>query len=63
MRAVIAGPLTAVGGFHRKAAVFKPSIPVVEVPKLLGKGTGVNSAATAVSSGLPRVLFVADRVS
>src|SRR6266404_9637186 len=53
MRALIAGPLTAVGGFQRNVAVFKPSPEV----NLFGSGMGVRSVATAVSSGLLAVLL------
>ena len=55
----MAGPLTAVGGFHRKPPVFSPSPEV----KLLGKGKGVRIEATAESTGRPAVLFAADRLS
>src|SRR5712691_251773 len=48
MRAAMAGPLTAVGGFHRNAPVFRPSPD----EKLLGSGNGLMIAATAASSGL-----------
>src|SRR2546425_13128413 len=55
MRALIAGPRTAVGGLHENEAVFKPS-PTVE--KLFGLGYAVNSEATVESSALPAVLLV-----
>src|SRR2546422_6107383 len=54
MRALIAGPRTAVGGLHANVAVFKPS-PVT--PKLFGSGIGLRIAATVASSVLPAVLF------
>src|SRR5207244_10446859 len=53
MRALIAGPRTAVGGFHKKAAVFRPS----PEPKLFGNGTGVRADATMESKVLPAMLF------
>src|SRR2546421_11375081 len=53
MRAAMAGPLTAVGGFHRNAPVFRPSPD----EKLLGSGNGLMIAATPESSGLPAVLL------
>src|SRR6266581_6133421 len=62
MRAAIAGPLTAVGGFHKKAAVFRPSPEL----KLFGKGNGLISVPTAVSRVRPPMLFtlvVAERMS
>ena len=55
MRALIAGPRTAVGGLHENEAVFKPS-PTAE--KLFGLGYAVNSEATVESSDLPAVLLV-----
>src|SRR2546421_7187007 len=55
MRALIAGPRTAVGGLHENEAVFKPS-PTAE--KLFGLGYAVNSEATVESSALPAVLLV-----
>src|SRR5260370_12518695 len=63
MRALIAGPLTAVGGFHKKAAVFRPSIPVAAVEKLFGRGIGLRIAAMVESSVRPAVLFDALRMS
>src|SRR5258708_31812788 len=62
MRAAIAGPLTAVGGFHKKAAVFRPSPEL----KLFGKGNGLVSAPTAASRVRPPMLFrlvVTERMS
>src|SRR5437764_9262739 len=59
MRALIAGPLTAVGGFQRNVAVFKPSPEV----NLFGNGIGVKSVAMAESSGRPDKLFAANRLS
>src|SRR5438132_12422490 len=55
MRALIAGPRTAVGGLHENEAVFKPS-PTFE--KLFGIGYAVNSEATVESSALAAVLLV-----
>src|SRR6266567_3478968 len=55
MRALIAGPRTAVGGFQRKLAVFKPS-PAAE--KLFGVGIGESNDATVASSVFPVVLLV-----
>src|SRR6266481_1131269 len=59
MRALIAGPLTAVGGFQRNVAVFKPSPEV----NLFGSGIGVRSVAMALSKGRACVLFAANRLS
>src|SRR6266852_5494119 len=56
MRALIAGPRTAVGGFQTKLAVFKPS-PAAE--KLFGIGIGESNAPTVASSVFPVVLLVA----
>src|SRR5260221_464878 len=55
MRALIAGPRTAVGGFQTKLAVFKPS-PAAE--KLFGIGIGESNAPTFASSVFPVVLLV-----
>ena len=55
MRALIAGPRTAVGGFQTKVAVFKPS-PAAE--RLFGLGYAVNSDATVASSVFPVVLLL-----
>src|SRR6266853_2442374 len=55
MRALIAGPRTAVGGFQTKLAVFKPS-PAAE--KLFGIGIGESNAPTVASSVFPVVLLV-----
>src|SRR5437899_13099007 len=55
MRALIAGPRTAVGGFQTKVAVFKPS-PAAE--KVFGLGYAVNSDATVASSVFPVVLLL-----
>src|SRR6266571_1122581 len=59
MRELMAGPLTAVGGFQRNVPVFKPSPEV----NLFGSGIGVRSAATAESSGRDSELFAANRLS
>src|SRR5216684_2428545 len=59
MRALIAGPLTAVGGFQRNVPVFNPSPEV----NLFGSGIGGRSAATAESSGRDSELFAANRLS
>src|SRR5215212_7011588 len=50
MRALIAGPLIAVGGFHRNVAVFRPSPAAA---KLFGEGYAVRRPATVVSMTLP----------
>src|ERR1041384_3050809 len=62
MRTAIAGPLTAVGGFQRNAAVFKPS-PLV---KLFASGSPLTIDPMTVSKVRPPmlfVLFVAERMS
>src|SRR3979409_986870 len=63
MRAAYAGPLPCVGGFHKKAAVFRPSPPAL---KLFGKGNGLIIAPTAESKVLLPMffgLFVTERMS
>src|SRR3989442_11778595 len=55
MRALIAGPRTAVGGFQTKLAVFKPS-PAAE--KLFGIGIGESNDPTVASSVRPSVLLL-----
>src|SRR6266849_298476 len=55
MRALIAGPRTAVGGFQTKLALFKPS-PAAE--KLFGIGIGESNAPTVASSVFPVVLLL-----
>src|SRR5260370_10428802 len=55
MRALIAGPRTAVGGFQTKLAVFKPS-PAAE--KLFGVGIGESNDPTVASSVRPSVLLL-----
>src|SRR6266404_8205203 len=59
MRAAMAGPRTCVGGFHKKAAVFKPSPEA----KLFGSGNGCRIVATAESTVFPPTLFVEERLS
>src|SRR5882724_9634485 len=62
MRTLYAGPLTAVGGFHKKAAKFRPS----PEEKLFGTGIGFRIAPTAESRVRLATLlglFAAERIS
>src|SRR6185369_14277255 len=53
-RALIAGPLIAVGGFQRNVAVFRPSPAAA---KLFGDGYDVSRPPTTLSIDLPAVLL------